>query len=59
MGSSRMPEMQVKEKRLGLHKALFGPFKVISVEGKANIVGLAGGNSGMCESQASRINGLR
>jgi hypothetical protein len=54
MGSSRMAEMQVKEKRPGLHKALFGPFKLTRIEGKANIVGLAGGNPGKCESEVRR-----
>jgi len=50
-----MAEMQVKEKRPGLHKALFGPFKLMRIEGKANIVGLAGGNPGKCESEVSSI----
>ena len=50
-----MPEVQAKEKRVGLHKALFRPFYGVSVAGKGNRVGLGGEYPGNCENEASTL----
>src|ERR1039458_5075595 len=58
MDNSRMPEVEAKEKRVGLHKAIFRPFSDDCCCRQTNIVRPICQKSSKCESRASRGAGV-